>query len=274
MGFKEILKAWDDNLRSDISEVVAEYLEENRLVPPMKKGDVIRVSSLSKMCPREEAICSKKGLVRQDTIGSQLSLIFRMGRAFEVAYRDDVLGNLGIAIGKWKCLDCGHQPEMMDGVPRYPRPKNCPKCKSKDFKYVEEFALDKATMIGGSTDGFLFWNMDYAMLEMKTVNTRRFDMVKKKGPFEEHVDQIMAYMKLHGYKKGLIVYGHKDTGAELMFWIDYDPKLAGYLFNKGVQLQEFFNEGILPQKMCINAECPRAGECSVKDICFGELSNQ
>jgi hypothetical protein len=274
MGFQEILKAYDDQLQTDIDGVINDYLLENRVVPPLKKGDVIRVSGLSKMCPREEAICAKDNLTRRDQINPQLSLIFRMGHAFEVAFRDQVLGDTGIVIGKWKCLGCGHSDDMVDGVPRYKKPKSCRKCKSTEFKYMEEFALDKSTMIGGSTDGFLYWNMDYAMLELKTVNTKRFAMVKKAGPFAEHVDQIQAYMKLHGYKKGLIIYGHKDTGADLKFWLDYDPITAGYLFNKGKQVQEFLNEGTMPIRTCINIECPRAEGCAVKDLCFGKYGQQ
>lgn len=274
MGFDTILQAWDNLKQSSIDGAVDAYMQETNHIPPITKDTVLRASGLSGLCPREEIICVKKNITRKDHISAQLKKIFMMGRAYEVMYRDDVLGDLGMVIGKWRCLGCGHMEKEMGGVPRYAKPKACVKCKARSFKYIEEYKFDPSTNIGGHNDGFLYFNFDYANLEMKTTNSRRFDMVKKAGPFTEHAEQAQVYMRLHNYKKTYITYINKDTCAELGFWIDYDPKLAAYLFNKGTQIKNYWLDGTMPEKICVNSECPRAKDCAVKELCFGEFNAQ
>jgi len=61
------------------------------------------------------------------------------------------------------------------------------------------------------------------MLEVKSVNQRKFDRVRHQGPFANHRDQVQAYMRYGGYERCLIVYKNRESGEIWCFEIDVDP---------------------------------------------------
>lgn len=285
MAFFDVLCEIFDGKKSDILSEVHNGQEIRKSKKPIEPGETIRCSSLSKFCPRAEAIRFSKKLTVEEVFEPQTARLFKFGRQFELFLRDFHLGRKGVVIGKWACLFCHHMPESVGGDARYPMPKLCEKCGSEEgirrmkageedvlfFRYVEEFRKDQSSCIGGSTDGFIYWNSDYAILEMKTINDNGFRRVKREGPQYSHVCQANAYMKLHGYKKAIIWYHNKNTSEEAVFWIDFDQQLSKALFDRGLAYQEWHKTGLMPSRICPNNTCEMAGRCAVVGPCFGEV---
>lgn len=274
MSLADVFRSIDEDKKRDLREYIESTLREENVKEPMGPDSVVRASGIHDFCPRMEAIRVEKKINVKDVIEPKLSRIFRTGRAYEKAYRDEIFGNLGVLIGKWECKKCGDIPDSFFGEPRYKKPSKCIHCGTSEYTYKEEFALDKDSGVGGSTDGFIYWNNDYALIDFKTANNRRFTEAKKKGPSENYIAQLQVYMRLHGYKKGIIWYVNKDNCDEAVFWIDYDSKYATLLMNKGIEMKEFFRSGTMPQRICVNTECQRAQDCPVREICFGEMKDR
>lgn len=270
MKITEMMEKLDQHNNRDLKTYIDDVLETEEEVPPFSKTDFIRVSSIYNFCPRMEAIRVNNDITLKNKLGASLRKIFAHGRAFEKSFRDKALGDLGVVIGKWKCLECGYVPEKdVCGSPRYPKPKTCPKCNARgDWSYQEEEVFDTSCMIKGHCDGFVYWNNDYAILECKTANDNRFKDMKKKGPSIEYLAQVQVYMKKFNYKKGLIWIFNKNNGDDVAFWIDYDSKFASLMENKGYELKNFFENGKMPDRICINCDCDRAKTCPVKELCF------
>lgn len=261
-----------------------------RVKPPMKKGQRVRASEIYEFCPRREVLKILENITIREEQTDNTTRIFTVGRNYERFIRDSVLGNRGVLIGKWQCTCCGHIPAQMDGAPRYPKPGNCPQCQSltaranyeenrykydgveKDlWRFIEEDLYDEHSGVGGHNDGFLYWMRNYHVFEAKTTNDRRFRWAKKIGGYEEHKAQVQVYMRLSGYKSAIIIYFNKNDGSQFAVFVPYEPSHAGFLLNKGYQMQEFWKKKIIPdRRMCINKGCSRAQGCPVAELCFSD----
>jgi len=252
------------------SELLQSVLKgEERDKYPYVVGSVIRASGAYNLCPREEFICSKEELVRKDKISPKTNVIFKHGRVFESWFRDEVLGDAGKVIGKWKCLKCEHIPNEVAGIKRYLKPSVCQKCFGTRFEYMEEFALDQETGIGGSCDGFLYHNNEYFILEMKTSNNYSYQSFKN-AVGDSHRVQVNIYMWLFGYRAARVFYFNKDTGDTCEHVVSIDWDIVNRIKSRAKQLQESMRTNNPPQKICSIIDCKRAKSCSVKDICFSD----
>lgn len=259
-------------------------LTKTERIPPMNSGDRIRASGIGQFCPRQEALRHKLNVVKVRQIPANLNKIFAFGRVYERYFRDEVLGNRNIVVGKWRCKSCGDIPQLSpDGKPRYPKPMACRICGNKrritehdvipnpedlDFEFQEEDIFDDSSRIGGHNDGFLYWDFDYILLELKTTNDRRFKEAKSKGPYQDHLDQAYIYMKLHNYKRGVIWYFNKNTGDDYAFWITLDKDRVKVLFDRAYELRAYHDKGEMPNRVCPNHTCAQAKECCVVEACF------
>ena len=116
-----------------LKSLIKENFVELRQKPPLKKGDYVRVSSLSMLCPREEVIVSLEKVVRKDDIEAGLNLIFAHGHALHWAFQNHVLPGTGVLRGKWVCLGCsevyGQEDENKPILEwAVPRPDECDQC--------------------------------------------------------------------------------------------------------------------------------------------------
>lgn len=252
-----------------LQKIVDEGLKEARVRAPMKSTEHLRASEIVDVCPREEALCARDHVTRKDVIPAKLARTFKFGRAFEKMFRDH-LADVGILIGTWQC-QCGFVSTCDDkGLVRHKRPTHCKSCaETGKFEYLEEFSLDRLANVGGHNDGFLHVNGEYIILELKTCSARAYKEFKER-PKENHIGQVQIYMKIHGYKRAVIWYFNKDSSEQTLHWIDADPVVTAHLLEKGTQVRHYFETGKIPQRVCINAECPRAQKCAVRLACFGE----
>lgn len=292
---RRIITGWDQLQQTlkhrDLERYVDEHLRQVRKKPPLTPDDTINASQILNFCPRAEAIRVEYDVEEVDTFDAKTIRIFEVGRQFETFLRDRVLGKMGISLGRWRCIACGHVPEQINGHPRYARPEECPLCKSLVFKhaqvnaaqfkglrhkpperfsYVEEWVRDEGSKVGGFIDGFVYFNTRFFILEAKTVNANRFRQVKKSGPFPDHIAQIQIYLKHTRFEDGILWYYNKDNGAELLFYVKHDFEFSRKMNNKGYHLQNYFQDRTMPYKICSSPTCARAKKCPVVSQCFSE----
>jgi len=61
------------------------------------------------------------------------------------------------------------------------------------------------------------------LLEIKSLNPRKFDLVHHMGPLAAHLDQVQAYMRYGGYERCLIVYKNRESGGIWCFEVTVNP---------------------------------------------------
>ena len=91
------------------------------------------------------------------------------------------------------------------------------------LKELEFPVSDKEYQIYGRCDGVVQLNGKRGVLEIKSINTKRFagDLPKK-----EHVVQLMMYLHLLGLRGGVILYECKDTQELKEFYMALDKEVV------------------------------------------------
>lgn len=271
MSFSELLGALDQDKKQDLLQALDLTLEISEEQEPLAPDGTVRASSINRFCPRHEAIRVKEKIVEKREFSAQTARIFAFGRAFEKWLRDTMFGNMGILIGKWMCNRCEFVPGMVDGKGLYAKPVKCCVCGNQSFSFKEVFAKDAASMIGGHNDGFLYWNGEYHILEVKTANDRNYTMAIKSGrPMDDHYAQTQIYMWLHNYSSACVLYYNKNTSQQHVFWVGRNLEFIKMFRERGYALREFFERDVMPGRICVDNKCPRAMDCALATKCFEE----
>ena len=128
--------------------------------------------------------------------------------------------------------------------------------------------MDAPRRILGHADGELLIQGELYLLEIKTINPRRFTELVS-SPQISHRKQITAYMKALGLKKSIVIYINKDSAQCKEFVVDFDPEfyqkeVANRIdthFRNGKSLTPPEREGIGPRTVpCLY--------CSFTRVCF------
>lgn len=109
-----------------------------------------------------------------------------------------------------------------------------------------EVVYDRDHRLLGHVDGII----GDRVLEIKSVTTKKYDQVVKEGPFSEHIIQTQLYMRLLGYKRGVIIYKDRQYGA---LWVcDVWPNgvVEDLMIKKAMMVLRAFDEGWLPDCEC------------------------
>ena len=278
-------------------DLAAKALRERRSIPPMSEDSWIRVSSVGGMCAREEVLCAKHNVTREDIFDGYVGINFQIGNAIHWMMQNKVLAPTGKIIGSWRCTYCGETYGSRSSK-LVPRPESCLRCgaiagdaprldnrpvdgvQSNAFLYVEEWLGDSEYKIGGSPDGQLVFGDaseysldDIVMLEFKSANDRNFFKYKNAPDFM-HAIQTQVYLWLTGYKRAKIIYFNKNCSPadQTPFHehdFDYDPEVIERVKGMIVQIREGVAGGSVPSRtVCEMRSCFRAGKCQVADICF------
>ncbi len=110
----------------------------------MREGDYFRISSLYKLCAREEVLASREEIPRVESIAPGLQITFDIGDCFHDLYRDQYWGPMGEWLGAWECKRCGWNTDVA-GLSHAPikgkrsaklatMPDQCPQCKAVRYK--------------------------------------------------------------------------------------------------------------------------------------------
>lgn len=248
--------------KSSLYEHIESLQASEEIKTPLQAEDYFRASSIFKMCPRQEALYHKYKIDRKERISAALSRTFKFGRLYEKFFRDELLGDSGLLLGKWKCRVCDYTT-----IDDSTKPKECGVCGAIVFDYVEDDLVDKELGIGGHPDGKLLWENRRYLLELKTTNSFNFSKVLQ-TPMEHHVAQMQIYMNMLKMDVGLAWYFNKDTSQDICHEVQYDENQVKVLLEKPRQYRSYLSTGELPERICFNASNPRANKCAVCKLCF------
>jgi hypothetical protein len=252
------------------SNKLYEHIEELQAITeikkPLQEKDYFRASAIFKMCPREEALYHKYNIDRKDRISAALWRTFSFGRVFERFFRDELLGKSQILVGIWKCNICEF---CTDKHVRISKPSECGVCGAQSFEYVEEDLINEELGIGGHPDGFLKWDNEEYLLELKTTNSFNFSKILTE-PMASHIAQMQIYMHILKLGKGIVFYFNKDTSQIILHEISYSEEQVKILFEKPMQYKSYLKTANLPPRICFDASNARANKCAMCKLCFKE----
>lgn len=246
----------------------------------MTADDWIRTSSIATLCAREEVLCSLEGLVRENQVPADLSLIFAHGTALHHIVQNDLLPKTKTLVGTWRCTHCGKVYGQSDWdykrISDNPealvfRPEGCG-CGANEFVYVELMLRDFQYRIQGHPDGFLrFSDMPgLGVLEVKSISPKGAWEVRG-CPKMDHVIQTQIYMHLTGCRWAKILYwdkGGSGVSALVEHTIDYDEDTVEKVLALITSIRDGIRLSKLPDRICAAIDCPRASECPVAEACF------
>jgi len=244
-------------------------LTTNKPIPIPDKDTIYRVSMLSNLCPRREAIRYLHKIEYSETINSTLQKTFDFGNAFHSVVQNNWFGKFGWLHGDWKCTNCGsvYKNQLKpDHV--------CNKCGHDDtYQYVELSLEDKENFLTGHPDGILIVGGFEYVMELKSSNSKMFNYITTvlRRPLDAHIQQINMYMFMLGKKRGVVIYFDKDNG----FWTQYHVLLNQDVVD--VQLKKISDtkthiarKTIPDDRLCSSYSCDRAKSCPVRKQCFNK----
>lgn len=281
-----------------LKPLIKAILRENRDKEPLTPEAWIRISGLSYMCAREEVLCAREGLTREDPVDHDLGLIFEHGNALHWVLQNRILPATETLHGRWLCGNCGahHGGKPTWEVPdeddteafeafveefqkaQVPRPEKCSACgvelTSDNSLYEEQHLRMEKYLLDGHPDGFLSLPglPGLGILEVKSISSYGAREVRNCAKLD-HVVQDMSYMWLSGCKWGMIVYWDKGTNGMrglIFHLVEYDEDQVGAIRN----LVRDIRKGVadpkskLPERICGSSGCKRANLCAVAETCF------
>lgn len=263
--------------QASIKKLIKLNLIREQEVPPLTLESYLRVSSMHKFCAREEVLASTLKINRQDSVDADLSLIFAHGTGLHYALQNQVLADIGVLVGEWRCVDCAKQYGKLEGdlatsQTLVRKPKICD-CGCKDFNYREQHFINKELRVGGHPDGFLILpGMEgLGIIECKSISSRGAWEVRD-IPKMDHVVQIQSYFWLTGLKWGKILYwdkGGHGLSALAEHTIERDEEAIGEIKSLVSSIWRGLASGELPERICETNSCPKAKECPLVKQCFG-----
>jgi hypothetical protein len=297
LALSTIIRRRKEGVGGSVVELINSALREDRRKHPLREDDWIRASSIGGMCPREEVLCAKHGVVREDVVEGPAGLNFEMGNAVHWLFQNRALAPTGKIIGSWRCTYCG-EVYGSRATKLVPRPDLCVRCgaiaddpprsggrpnldvSGQAFLYVEEWIGNEEFKIGGSPDGQMVFGdtssyriEDITLLEFKSTNERNY-VKYKDAPDFMHVIQAQIYLWLTGYKRAKIIYLNKNgrgTDGISEHDIDFDPEVIEKVKSAIREIRDGIASGQAPPRViCATSTCPRAMACQVRHLCFAE----
>lgn len=87
--------------------MIGDAAQRKGSIEPLSSPDaVLRVSRVAEMCPREEIICARNEVVRNDNVSSDLAVTFAHGHGLHWVLQNALLPPTGALVGQWRCLTC------------------------------------------------------------------------------------------------------------------------------------------------------------------------
>lgn len=258
-------------------------LNTKKVVPPPTKDSFFRSSAFGVQCSREEVIAAIHEIERQELIEAKSTINLALGTGMHRALQDEILPKAKVIVGEWKCLGCAKHfggptdedrknpmhfnPEQMIACP-----SSCDECGEIEFAYVEQYFKEEKYKVTGHPDGFLVVPSmkGLGILEAKSIGERGAKEIKD-APKPEHYIQLHLYMWFTGLQWGNILYWDKgkfglDAFTEHI--IERDESTIEAIKNELGALQRGLHFHILPNRICVTRNAPRAQKCACANICF------
>ena len=270
----------------DLKGVIREVIPELRQKPFLVPGRWIRVSGLAYLCAREEVLCSRNELVRDDNVNADLMMIFEHGHGLHWDLQNRVLPLTGTLYGRWLCGSCGTYHggerewdtaamEKFEGS-QILRPTKCSNCGAFLFPeqslYHEQHVKDHQYRLMGHPDGFIRLEgyPGLGVLEIKTISSRGAYEVRNCAKLD-HVTQAQCYMWMTGCRWGKVLYWDKGTvgmSGLIEHTVEYDEDHVEAMQNLVSSIWAGVEGGKLPERICASPDCKRAELCSSVKACF------
>jgi len=274
----------------DLRALIRKAIPERRDKPPLTHDMWIRVSGLAMMCAREEILCVRYGIVREDAVDADLMMIFEHGNGLHWDLQNRILPLTKTLYGRWLCGSCGAYlggKDEWDGADmegfessQILRPKVCPECKtgltSDNSLYQEQWVKEPEYRIAGHPDGFIRLSgmPGLGLLEVKSISPRGAYEVRNCAKLD-HVAQIQCYMWMTDCRWGKVLYWDKGTVGMrglIEHTIEYDDDHVEAIQNLIRAIWTGVEGGKLPDRICASPDCKRAEVCSVARQCFREAA--
>lgn len=114
-------------------------------------------------------------------------------------------------------------------------------------------------------DGLVLIDGEYYIIEIKTMNSRKWSKSKTKGDIlDEHELQASAYSIAIGVDNVLYIYENRDNGQLLVFEKEVTSEMKHKVMNKILTVQEYKRIGkIPPKKNCDMKFCDYKRRCEM-----------
>ena len=190
-----------------------------------------------------------------DDVGHRMANVFTEGHEIHAKYQR-WLGDMGILIGMWKCMSCGH-------IWWDQSPKQCQFCLSPHLIYDEVPLEDESLMVRGRADGLVVFEERKRLIEIKSMYLRTIELEAPKlylpyrekridlnqlwssirAPFPVHIRQATLYLHIlrtDGVDVADIIFiyefkGNQDVKA---FTIGYQPEAIEHILVGARQVVE------------------------------------
>ena len=258
--------------------LITDQFKTKRVVPALKPGDYMRVSSFAALCPREEVLRSMHSVEKSDEVEPDLNLIFAHGTGLHYTLQNNVLPVLEVLYGQWTCLGCGFV-HGCDGSKPFieaicKRPYKCDHCTSTEFLFKENFFINDEYHLSGHPDGFLKLPQyeGLGVLEAKSISPKGAWEVRN-CPKMDHVIQAQIYCWMTGLKWSQILYWDKGTNGTaglIEHHVERDDETVEQVLEAVKSIWVGIDSKVLPDRICSTADCPRAESCLVRAKCFTE----
>jgi len=274
------------DIDEDLKAIIRKSIPEERDASPLNKDSWIRVSGLAMLCCREEVLCSRNGVIREDNISANLMMIFEHGHGLHWDLQNRVLPLTKTLYGRWLCGGCGHRhggndqwsTQTMGGFEgeQMLRPVTCTKCgaslTSDNSLYIEQWIKNPEYRLAGHPDGFLRLEgmPGLGVLEVKSISPRGAWEVRNCAKLD-HVTQAQCYMWMTGCRWGKVLYWDKGTNGMsglIEHTVEYDEDHVEAMQNLVRDIWSGIEGGKLPDRICSSPDCKRAELCSVSTACF------
>lgn len=312
MGLKDLIRAVrkGSKLIPDLDIFLGQLSEKNNF---RAKG--WHPSEFCGECMRKRVLLEILGKVKDEGIDPKLQRIFDLGTAEHSWYQEGYLGPMGILWGKWTCSRCdkvhwGFMPkdvcecsldrdscyQICQGDDSKKRLRSgCIHCKKWGRWEYKEVAV-KAILPGckmpvvGMADGLIWYRGFWILLEIKTINSRGFAMLRESA-IVKHQKQTQIYGELicQGHiripkeyrnldlprpEKVLFLYINKDTCDLKEFWVDLVPEQGLQELKRPIQYETAMAEKEFPPREpgCSLLTDPTVKKCPVGTYCFGGSS--
>jgi hypothetical protein len=266
-------KLQDDNANADdLVKWAKKNIRREQEVLPLQPDSWIRASGIGWMCPREEVLCARHGVVRKEVVGPDTMWTYDVGTGMHWVMQNLVLGPRGLITGCWRCRACGAEQGGYEDHKLLAYPEHCPACEDPvlGFEYVEMRVADEELRVHGHVDGF-HPNGDDTW-EFKTSNSYAMKAIKSGVIWPAYVEQADTYMEMSDRKRTRMVFIDKDKTTIAQAWhqviLPRSKSRWTAVRRKVLVLREGLSGGKLPGKVCATKTCNRAEGCSVVKQCF------
>jgi len=137
---------------------------------------------------------------------------------------------------------------------------------SKGLIQASEVEIPPEEIISGRADAIVNINGQLYVLDIKSVDGRKFQTIKDE-PLIENVCQLQLYLHFFKIEKGILLYESKDSSELKEFVIPYNKEMVEKLL-KGIEnLFEKVENDIIPARLPDYPYNKRCKYCRFREIC-------